>query len=376
MSGDPLLRRLARATVARPDALARVRSRLHGGLPDDEELRAVLHVLPGADPLAAQRIRGRLRDRPPARGLSPLVLLVPAGLGGAMLLAAFVLFAVRFLAPPRPLALPLSSQAAWTDLAPTSAVRLAFRGAGELGGHERAPVVDWEVGTLQVEVEPDRGIALAVRTREAEVRVIGTGFDVTRDRLGTSVSVRHGRVAVRCGDRVETVLDAGQSRLCPPTGAAGLLGRARALLDAETDGADALASAEAGLAERPEGTLHGELVLVRVEALTRLGRHADALAAAEAALGDAPLRAADLRRLAARNALAATGCASALPHLAALVQDAADGPELVQYADCVAATDPSAARAALLAALGEGPPPDHAAAIHERLARLSPEVAP
>ena len=48
---------------------------------------------------------------------------------------------------------------------------------------------------VALEVSPDRGVYLGVYTEEATVVVIGTGFDVRRDPLGTSVEVRHGRGA-------------------------------------------------------------------------------------------------------------------------------------------------------------------------------------
>lgn len=368
---DPLLRYFARATAARPGPVARIRGRLMSGFPRDAELRGVLDALPSPGAAGVRRVQARLRTRRPTRSLAPLWL-------GAAVLAALVLVATWGRpAAPEVLTAELTSETTWSDLAPIDGIQLAYRGAGDLRGTSLAPVVDWEVGTVHVEVEPDRSLQFEVHTREAQVRVVGTGFDVTRDALGTTVHVRHGNVAVLCASGEKALLGATETRLCAPTGPAGLLGRARALVEAHADDTAVLATAEAGLAAGAAGPTRGELSLVRIEALTRLDRSADALSAAEAALAESPLRARDLRRLAARNALHALGCAAALPHLAALVQDEASGPELVQYADCVGPTDPAAARAALTAALRAGAPPEREAAIVERLTRLpAPADAP
>jgi hypothetical protein len=196
------------------------------------------------------------------------------------------------------------------------------------GDHHAHPRLEWEQGTLKVEVEPERGIDLAVHTREAEVRVVGTRFSVTRDALGTGVVVTHGHVAVLCADGEKALLGAGEARVCPPTHAAGLLGRA------------------------------------------------NALAAAEASLAGSPARPSELRHLAVRNAIAMTGCPAALPHLRVLVGEDATAPELVYFADCVADTEPAAAPAALTAALRQGAPPDQEARIIQRLKHLSPAVGP
>jgi ferric-dicitrate binding protein FerR (iron transport regulator) len=357
------LRRFADRTRAHPAAVRRVRDRV---LVDAGDVlpSTLLKALPAPVPGATTRVRARLA-RPAPRRIAPVPFVLVA-------LAALALLAFRTFpsAPPPALAAGLDAPVAWEALQPTPEVHLDFQGAGTLGGTARAPRVAWERGTLRVEVEPDRGIDLAVQTREAEVRVVGTGFDVGRDALGTVVTVRHGHVAVMCTDGDDALLGAGESRTCPPTGASGLLGRAQALTDGGAPAEDVLAAADAGLAAGATGAVRSELGRVRIEALTRLGRPADALAAAEAALAEAPVRATEIRRLAAHNALLVGGCDTALPHLAALAADGAAGPELVQYADCVATSDPIAARAALTAALRSGAPSDQEAGIVARLTRL------
>lgn len=361
------LQRFTRETAARPAAVGRVLARL--GTEDVSALRAALRALPGATPVGTARVIASLRTRPRAR-VAPL--LATAFVTTAFACAAAALLALRFLyAPPLPLGAGLDAAESWAALQPTDEVRFDFRGRGRLGGTSRAPVVDWEVGVLRIEVEPERGIDLVVHTREADVRVVGTGFTVSRDALGTTVAVTHGHVAVMCVDGEKQLLGAAEQRICLPTNASGLLGRAQALVDQGATGDEVLAAADHGLAAGASGAVRGELELLRVETLTRLGRAAEALGAADAALAGAPSRRIELQRLAARNALDLRGCTGALPYLAALAATDTTGPELVQYADCVEATEPAAARDALMRALRAGAPPDQESGIVARLARLA-----
>jgi ferric-dicitrate binding protein FerR (iron transport regulator) len=357
------LGRFANETRARTDALRRVRESVLAEA-GPESVRDLLQALPEASPTAITRVRARIGRRP-RRRVAPLV-------GASLLLAASLAFLLVRLFPstPAPLSAGLDAPVAWATLQPTPEVQLDFQGSGTLGGTARSLALQWELGTLKVEVEPNRGIDLAVHTREAEVRVVGTGFSVTRDALGTAVSVSHGHVAVMCADGQNALLGPGETRVCVPTSPSGLLGRAHGLVEAGAALSEVLAAADAGLAAGATGAVQGELSLLRVETLGRLGRNTEALAAAEAALAAAPARPLDLHHLAAHDALASTGCAAALPHLVALGADAT-GPELVQYADCIAPTDAVAARAALTAALRDAPPPDQEAGIVERLTRLT-----
>jgi hypothetical protein len=257
-------------------------------------------------------------------------------------------------------------------------VQLSYRGSGTVGGAVRKPRIDWEVGTLRVEVEPDRGIDLRVDTREAEIRVIGTGFTVERDALGTRVAVAHGQVAVNCSDGGSASLLPGASITCRPTHAAGLLGRARALEASGAGPQPVLESAERGLAAGPSEAVREELELIRIEALAASGREAEALEAVARALPLATVRATELRHVAARVAMRSSGCAAALPHLAALAATpgGAGGPELVQYADCLVAGEQTPQRRArvedlLARALALNPPAEQAADIRTRLRRVA-----
>lgn len=352
----------AAETTARPDVVRRVRSRL---VPADDAAAytTLLSALPSAAPGAAARVRARLQ-RPARRALLPVF-----AFGGVALAAVGLLLAWLLPNASPPLAATLDAPTEWQGFSPTTEVALDFQGKGTLAGTAGAPRLAWDSGTLKVEVEPDRGIDLQVVTREAEVRVVGTGFSVTRDALGTAVAVAHGHVAVICADGGKSLLGTGESTTCAPTQPAALLGRARALAEQGAGPEDVLRAADQGLAAGATGAVASELVLVRVEALTRLGRAVEALAAAEAGLASDPARPLELRHLAVRNALASAGCVAALPHLEALVASGASGPELVHYADCVSDTEPEAARRALTSALRLAPA-DQETGIIERLTRL------
>jgi len=359
-----ILRRFLRETEPSPFAVRRVRRRLDE--PDRESLRALLRTLPEPSEGAEARIRARLAQPAPAPSR-----LVPA-LGFAAAAAA-VAALVLALVPraPEPVALALSSDTEWTRVEPAPAVTLGFQGTGRVTGDERSPRVLWESGTLDVQVEPGQGVALVVETREAEVRVVGTAFSVTSDVLGTRVDVDHGKVAVRCVGSGESLLGTGERHTCLPTTAAGLLGRATALMVQGAPAADLLATANAGLAVEAPDALRHEFLGRRIRALADLDRDAEALADAErfldAGLGEKERRT-EIRRLAVDLAWNTGGCTAALPHLEQLAADAPDAASLVQLADCLAATEPARARTALERALPlEGA---DEAAVRDRIAAL------
>ena len=107
--------------------------------------------------------------------------------------------------------------------------------------------------------------------------------------------------------------------------AAGWLARARALEDGSAGDTAVLSAAESGLALDGDDAIRSELQVVRMGALLRTGRNADALVAAEAALvGAGPERAEELHRAASHLALAAGDCDRALPHLDALTAPTPD----------------------------------------------------
>lgn len=201
------------------DALATWRTATRGSLEAQARLRA-----------AVSTSEGQAARRPWA------IALAGAAVAGA------VVWALQP-AAPSPVSLALSAPVSEAPSMPVQVspeVAATVGGLGQVTGDTRNVHVAWEKGTLSLEVEPDRGINLAVETDEATVRVVGTGFDVARDAFGTRVSVRHGRVAVVCSRGAERMLGAGEHATCLPRTAAGMLGRARALQDVHAPTTDQL----------------------------------------------------------------------------------------------------------------------------------------
>lgn len=184
-----------------------------------------------------------------------------------------------------------------TERALTPAVALAFRGSGSATGPFASPRLHWDVGTLDVEVDPAAGIDLVVDTSEGTIRVVGTGFTVNRDALGTTVDVLHGAVAVSCGDGWTGTLHTAESHVCLPLTAPGWLMRVQTLRDGGARPDAVLDAVARGLALAPSSDpVAAELIEVRVELLLATGKTAEARQAARAYPADGP-RAADLARL-------------------------------------------------------------------------------
>lgn len=225
--------------------------------------------------LAAQaRVRASVQTER-SRGTRRVWMPVLVGLG----VAAAAAFALRWEPTPAPVALTLDApvtEAPTTQVPVSDEIVATVGGLGAVTGDAKNVHVAWEKGTLSLEVEPERGIQLAVQTDEATVRVVGTGFDVVRDALGTHVSVRHGKVAVACEGGDETLLGAGEARSCLPRTAGGLLGRARALQDRHASNEAQLAAVELGLARASAGPVRDELQFMRLELLIGGGRYDDA----------------------------------------------------------------------------------------------------
>jgi hypothetical protein len=229
------------------------------------------------------------------------------------------------LAASVPVEMSLASTGTWATDTSIAGVELSFEGSGRVEGTSAAPRIRWDLGTLHVEVVPDRGIHLSVLTRDAEVRVIGTGFTVSRDALGTRVEVRHGKVAVECSGEPPTTLEAGAVHVCLPNTAGALIGRARALQASGAPGSEVLDTLDRGLAlAGSQDAFRDELAASRVRVLLDLGRPDDALAAAQAYLADGKgIRRVDVERLAAQAAQSEGGCVQAAPWLLDLGPDAA-----------------------------------------------------
>ena len=378
----PPVRHFVHETAATPAAVSRVRERVLADVFDAASSRALLTELPDPASGAETRIRACLAHPPRRWPVAVPALLTAAAATGlfgvAAMVAATILTrdAARDAAPDASPSGPLASET-WRAIAPTPHVEVSYVGEGAFGGTRRAPHIEWESGILQVEVEPGQGIDLTVHTPDADVRVIGTGFTVTRGALGTSVAVAHGRVAVVCQDGSDTLLGALETHLCLPTRPGALLGRAQSLSAHGAAPAQVLEAAEQGLAAGAEGPIRAELTLLRIQSLSTLGRAEDARTAAESwlAAGETARRS-EVRHLAAHDAMVTGGCPRAVSHLEVLYAEGATGPELVQLADCVAEERPALAHDALVRALRLGVPVDQEAAIVERLTLLGSPVRP
>ena len=291
---------------------------------DDMRAARLLSSLPDATPAAVHRVRTRVLKGPVTAHLPVVRGLRLVGVGAfAGALAAAALFAVRTdiersqIVVPVPVAFTLDATQGWAIDGSIPNVALSYTGSGTVGGTSDAPRITWDSGLLNVEVTSDKGVRLAVTTKEAEVRVIGTGFSVTRDALGTRVDVRHGHVEVDCGDEATRALTAGAGVTCLPRSAAGLLGRARALQAANAPAADALEALDRGLAVvGPQPAVRDELNARRVSALYALARHGDAIDAARAYVSaGGGTRQAEMVQIAAASAQALGGCGTAAPWL-------------------------------------------------------------
>jgi ferric-dicitrate binding protein FerR (iron transport regulator) len=229
------------------------------------------------DAAAVRRVHAGVLGRRRARR-SPLGIGLLLGAGVAA--AAALIVAV----PSRPLHADLSADVPTT--APlTPEVTLHYQGDGTVTGSPKDVAIDWVVGTLDAEVEPERGIHLAVVTDEAHVRVTGTVFRVTRSALGTAVSVTRGGVEVVCGADAPRLLTPGDEAVCVPLTASGRLGRARALRTGGASTADVLAAVDAGLAlTSPTDPVRGELLAFELDLLVSTGDTASARAVAAAYL--------------------------------------------------------------------------------------------
>lgn len=299
-----------------PAAIGRVRARLDLQLvPATTELAR----LPAVRPAAVARVRARLVESRQRRTAWPPVLV------GTALAAAATTIALGLGTrdgPPEELLLA----GAGHDLSLTGDVVASHEGRGHASVDDGAVTIDWEIGRIELDVTPNHGAKVLVTTPEGQVRVVGTKLSVERDALGTRVSVDHGTVAVSCGGTADLAVRGGEAAECLPVTPSGLLNRARAL---EQQGASAdaiLASVDDGVAAGASGNVLGELLTLRVGTLIGVGRTADALDAAEAALASDPdaSRSLALHRTAARLALLTGACERALGHLDALPSDDAE----------------------------------------------------
>jgi len=200
-------------------------------------------------------------------------------------------------------------------------LELRYDGSGMLGGSTRAPVIRWDRGRIDLEVDPAAGLSVSVETSEARVRVLGTVFAVERSPLGTNISVSRGRVQVDCESGSSHTLVGGAMALCLPTTAAGMLGRSRAL---SSDPEEALRALDLGLTLEPSDAIAGELHALRLDTLLTLDRLSEALEAAHAYVDVGGPREGEVLMLAASIALGDGNCEQALPFLERLAPTSRD----------------------------------------------------
>lgn len=230
-------------------AEARLRERLQAAAP----VTPLLKELPKPTFSATHRVRARLTKPAPSR----------AWIGGLALAAAALLALGTTQLPQEPA--PLSEALASAGQAEiTPELSASWQGSGRISGTEQAPIVDWDKGSLHLELTPDQGIDLHVRTREASVAVLGTVFDVERDVLGTTVSVTRGMVKVDCTQGSDPILSAGEQHTCLPVSAAGSASRLQTLVD-QDPGARRAEIARAIALDDARGDVLSELLALRLE---------------------------------------------------------------------------------------------------------------
>lgn len=338
--------------------------------PGEAAIRRVVSETMGSGTIGARSVdasAGAQRPgRPrPARSLAAGAF-VGALLAGAVVAAVVLYLGAGFDQEGPPVALWSPDVERTTDAG--QGIALTWRGGGELLGGRLV----WESGSVSVEVPPDRGLEFAVTTREGDVRVVGTGFTVARDVLGTYVSVRHGRVGVRCKGAAEVFLGPGESRSCLPISAPSLLARARALRGASAPVAEVQETLTAGLALSGEhGVGADELHFLRAEVSSSVGdseaatRDLDQILAAPTSA-----RRTDALRMRAGMAVSAGACGSAGPWLEELIGGQPRAVDLVLRAECAPSTN--AARADLERALTLDPDGPTAARARAGLENLAP----
>jgi ferric-dicitrate binding protein FerR (iron transport regulator) len=315
------LARMRESTKPSARTIGRVRQRLDLQL---HSARPELSDVPGPRPGAAERVKARLAPHmapqtspwSPARWGTAL----PLGLGSAAFAMAASLLIGDVVHPETHSERFLAGSSASVQL--SEYVRAEHEGEGRVLRDGEDISIDWELGRIELEVEPGQGATVRLQTPEGSVRVVGTRLVVERNALGTEISVEHGEVALRCEGSPEQTLRGGQSSECWPTTAAGLLGRARALEQDAAPPDSVLSTVEQGLLRETsgKGPLRAELLALRTQALLARGDQQEALRAAEEALasGPDPIRSTELHRTAARLFLIWGYCDRAAPHLDAL----------------------------------------------------------
>ena len=147
--------------------------------------------------IAPRRTRGRAAHagRPPSR--RPAVIGLVAGMAAALVLTVGPVIRREAGADY----VTGRGEVKVVDLADGSQVRLGPQSAMNVRFNGSSRGVELQSGEAYFEVAPDPGRPFSVEAGEADVMVLGTGFDVRRRKNTTEVGVRHGRVRVRAGIR-------------------------------------------------------------------------------------------------------------------------------------------------------------------------------
>lgn len=371
-----LLHIFERAHEPSPQAVERLESAILEQVPDGRTSQRLLRALDAPSILQEQRLVARVSAIPevvPQRSPLPLGLsLGRIALVGATALGLSLVLSHALTDQPEQLATTLEVQDERADLAPLPGVHLAYHGGyGELGGTTRSPSIQWIAGKLEVEVEPDRGIRLAVHTDEATVRVIGTRFTVLREDAQTLVGVERGKVEVTCSDGEQVQLTAGQQHRCASESPSKLALRAKRLRERGAEPAKVLEVVQRGLDRAQEGdAAWSHLSVLSMQCSADLGHHAQVVSQAVSYLDadHARLRD-DVLRLAMDSS--EQPCSLALAHQPLLEGELATPADLVTLSDCLQEQDPERARGLLVRALGApGLATQERVAVQERIEQL------
>ncbi|MEZ4237945.1 MAG: hypothetical protein R3F59_17730 [Myxococcota bacterium] len=313
------------------------------------DVRELLQRLPEPDPAGVDRVWARYRS---GRRPAPRVPLWAPVIAIAAAAAALLVVNART-EPSRSLALGPGADAEG-QLAWSQQVHLTLDGRGTATGTGHDLRIDWESGTIGVEVVPHSGTEVSVVTEEGTVHVVGTVFEVERDALGVTTRVSRGKVEVACRDGWSGALTPGERHTCTPLRPAGLLGRADALADSGAPSGEVLDALDRGLAQvEPGAPVGGELLARRIRVRAEAGDAEGALADADRYLAEGHgSRRLEVLATAGRVALGQGGCGAALRWLEPLRREGTPEDRVI-LASCLVERDPAAAAALATAALAD-----------------------